>query len=139
MGVPFSAAGGVAVATERVTAKMISRTKRTRTQVVYKAVIQSGVPLREAKQPRSRGTAVGLHTFAALHRTSALARRRKQTGSFDSASHFASEMQYSAQDDKVKESITAYARSFPPKPSSALMICADHAATSSSRSVRSAD
>ena len=32
-----------------------------------------------------------------------------------------------------------YARCFPPKPSRALMICADHCATSSSRSVRSAD
>ena len=32
-----------------------------------------------------------------------------------------------------------YALNFPPNPSSASMICADHCATSSSRSVRSAD
>jgi hypothetical protein len=33
----------------------------------------------------------------------------------------------------------AYARNFPPNPSTAVMICADHCTTSSSRSVCSAD
>lgn len=140
----MSVAEAVATATRRVAASKVTP-KRTRTALVYKneIVILSGV----AASPREAATQskdpCPRHKLSPWNFRRPLSRQllRQDRDPSTSPAH-------SQANGQIALRVTAgkfyrwrffYARSFPPRPSSDLMICADHCATSSSRSVRSAD